>query len=106
MTEALPDYARPATYRIVDELPLTANGKVDRLALAGTVSRERPDLFSDFVPPATGVEVLIAEIWSDLLGVDRIGIDDDFIALGGPLTAQHADDRGRCQGVRRDDRFA
>ncbi|GAA3011172.1 hypothetical protein JCM13580A_61880 [Streptomyces drozdowiczii] len=101
MTEALPDYARPATYRIVDELPLTANGKVDRLALAGTVSRERPDLFSDFVPPATGVEVLIAEIWSDLLGVDRIGIDDDFIALGGHslLSMRMTEDVAREFGV-------
>lgn len=101
VAEALPDYARPATYRIVDELPLTDNGKVDRSALAGIVSRERPDLFTDFVPPRTPVEILIAEIWSDLLNVDRVGIEDDFIALGGHslLSMRMTEDIAREFGV-------
>ncbi|PAZ12875.1 thioester reductase [Streptomyces sp. SA15] len=80
---ALPDYARPASYRVVDDLPLTVNGKVDRAELAGLVSRERPDLFTDYVPPRSPLEEQIAEMWSDLLGIDRIGVDDDFIVLGG-----------------------
>ncbi|MCX4657962.1 non-ribosomal peptide synthetase [Streptomyces uncialis] len=82
-TAALPDYARPASYRVVDGLPLTVNGKVDRAELAGRVSRERPDLFTDYVPPRSLLEKQIAEMWSDLLGIDRIGVDDDFIVLGG-----------------------
>jgi amino acid adenylation domain-containing protein len=83
VADTLPDYARPTAYRIVDELPLTANGKIDRAALTATESHERPDLFTDYVPPRTAVETLISEMWSDLLGVDQVGVDDDFIALGG-----------------------
>ncbi|MGW3962985.1 amino acid adenylation domain-containing protein [Amycolatopsis sp. NPDC005003] len=83
LTDTLPDYARPAAYRIVNELPLTTNGKVDRRALAEEVSRDRPDLFTDYVPPRTPVETLLAQMWSDLLGIDGIGVDDDFVVLGG-----------------------
>lgn len=83
VADALPVYARPASYRIVDDLPLTANGKVDRAELAGRNSRERPDLYCDYVPPRTPAQALVAEMWSDLLGIDRVGVDDDFIELGG-----------------------
>ncbi|MEU9609107.1 non-ribosomal peptide synthetase [Streptomyces sp. NPDC048057] len=83
VAEALPDYARPASYRVVDELPLTDNGKVDRAALVALGSRERPELFTDYLAPRTPLEAQLTGLWSDLLGVDRIGVEDDFIALGG-----------------------
>jgi amino acid adenylation domain-containing protein len=81
--DALPDYARPAAYRIVNDLPLTANGKIDRAALAERVSRARPELFTDYIPPRTPVETLLVQMWSDLLGIDGVGVDDDFVVLGG-----------------------
>ena len=71
----------PATYVMLDALPLTANGKVDRKALP------IPDLSMEqrtvFVPPRNDTEQSIADIWSELLELEQVGIHDDFFALGG-----------------------
>jgi amino acid adenylation domain-containing protein/non-ribosomal peptide synthase protein (TIGR01720 family)/FkbM family methyltransferase len=80
--DKLPDYMHPGFYVLLDALPLTANGKVDRAALpspeaAGSL-RE-----TSFVAPRTAVERELARIWSGLLRVERVGINDDFFALGG-----------------------
>ena len=61
---------------------LIPNGKAGRQALPG-LNRERPELDVDFVAPRTSMESLIAEIWQDLLGVDRVGVYDNFFDLGG-----------------------
>ncbi|MGI5499876.1 amino acid adenylation domain-containing protein [Lentzea sp. CA-135723] len=76
----LPDYMVPSAFVVLDALPLSANGKVDRAALpapSAPVPAER------YVPPATDTELVIAEIWADVLGLGRVGAQDDFLALGG-----------------------
>jgi amino acid adenylation domain-containing protein len=78
----LPDYMVPEAYLVIDEMPLSPNGKLDRAALLalplpGAVDRP------DYVPPRTTVEGRLAEIWGQVLGVAKVGIHDDFFALGG-----------------------
>ncbi|MGB3656117.1 MAG: amino acid adenylation domain-containing protein [Rivularia sp. (in: cyanobacteria)] len=77
----LPNYMVPAAFITLEALPLTANGKVDRKALIV------PDLTqissSDIVPPSTPVETLLAGIWAEILGIEKIGINHNFFELGG-----------------------
>ncbi|MFK4066860.1 amino acid adenylation domain-containing protein [Streptomyces sp. NPDC029674] len=76
----LPHYMVPAHLQVLEALPLTAHGKVDRKALPrpGTVSGE---VFAG--APRTELEELVAGLWSELLGVDRVGVHDTFFELGG-----------------------
>ena len=62
-------------------VPKTSSGKVDRSALPEP-GRERPDLKREYAPPRNETERAIASVWAELLGVDRVGIYDDFFALG------------------------
>jgi hypothetical protein len=78
----LPDYMTPTVLTAVPSIPLTANGKRDLRALAAFDAHEVPAVAVS-EPPATAEEIAIAEIWSVLLGRDRIMRDDDFFALGG-----------------------
>ncbi|NES13762.1 MULTISPECIES: non-ribosomal peptide synthetase [Micromonospora] len=80
--EHLPDYMVPATYVFLDALPLTPNNKVDRKALPAPEGGRR-QVRSAYVPPRNPVEEVIAGIWAETLGVDRVGVLDDFFALGG-----------------------
>jgi amino acid adenylation domain-containing protein len=82
VSESVPSYAVPSTIVRLDELPLTANGKLDRKALPrpGTV---REDLRARYVPPSTPTEEALAAIWADLLAIDKVGTEDDFFELGG-----------------------
>ncbi|MFC4121522.1 non-ribosomal peptide synthetase/type I polyketide synthase [Nonomuraea zeae] len=75
----LPDYMIPSAFVLLDALPLTPNGKVDRKALPEPVSQAR----AEGTAPRTPSEVRLVELWSAILGVPGIGIDDDFFALGG-----------------------
>ncbi|WP_031338155.1 phosphopantetheine-binding protein, partial [Xanthomonas maliensis] len=77
----LPDYMLPAAVVRLDALPLTPNGKLDRRALPAP-DHDALDA-STYVAPEGALEVLLAELWSELLGVARIGRHDDFFALGG-----------------------
>jgi acyl carrier protein len=72
----------PASFVVLDELPLLPNGKIDRRALPAPEAI-RPDLPHAFVAPRTSVERSLAGIWSDLLGLPQIGIHDNFFDLGG-----------------------
>ncbi|HEY0602095.1 MAG TPA: amino acid adenylation domain-containing protein, partial [Herpetosiphonaceae bacterium] len=78
----LPAYMVPAAFVLLDALPLTAHGKLDRRALPEP-DADRALGETTFVPPSTPTEDILAAIWSRVLGVDRIGIDDNFFALGG-----------------------
>ena len=78
----LPEYMIPTAIMRLDALPLTPNGKVDRRALPMAVGELVP-LARPYVAPRSPLEEGIAALWRDVLGVDRVGVDDDFFALGG-----------------------
>ncbi|MET0645777.1 MAG: amino acid adenylation domain-containing protein [Pyrinomonadaceae bacterium] len=78
----LPDYMTPAGWVFLDEVPLTPSGKVDRRALPDP-GLARLDTGQSFVAPRTMVEDVLAALWQQLLGVERVGRDDDFFELGG-----------------------
>jgi amino acid adenylation domain-containing protein len=78
----LPDYMVPAAFVVLDALPLTPNGKVDRQALPAP-DQARPRLFETFVAPRTPIEELLVGIWASVLGVEAVGIHDNFFSLGG-----------------------
>ncbi|WP_213947488.1 non-ribosomal peptide synthetase/type I polyketide synthase [Luteibacter sp. dw_328] len=80
MTSVLPNYMLPQAYVILPVLPLNANGKLDRDALARH-THERPQ--HDYVAPQTPTEKILVAIWSELMSVDRVGIRDNFFELGG-----------------------
>ncbi|MEA2691558.1 MAG: hypothetical protein QOJ16_945, partial [Acidobacteriota bacterium] len=82
LREKLPDYMVPAAFVLLAALPLTGNGKLDRDALPAP-GEERPDLEQPYAPPRTPTEMALASIWSRVLGVDRVGVHDNFFALGG-----------------------
>ncbi|HEX2203273.1 MAG TPA: amino acid adenylation domain-containing protein [Longimicrobium sp.] len=75
----LPDYMVPAAFVRLDALPLTPNGKVDRRALPAP--EWRPD--ETYVGPRTATEEVIAALWSELLGIERVSVHDDLFELGG-----------------------
>lgn len=78
----LPDYMVPATFVKLDRMPLTPSGKIDRRALP--VPDAAPaGSDAEFVAPRTPMEKTMAELWSAMLGVGRVGVNDDFFALGG-----------------------
>ena len=81
LKEKLPELMVPAAFFILDELPVTPNGKVDRHALRLLESSERRG--KEFVAPRSVAEEMVAEIWSGVLGVSRIGVFDNFFELGG-----------------------
>ena len=82
ISERLPTYMAPAAFVMLDALPLTPNGKLDRRLLPKPDQR-RPDLGSTFVAPRTEVEEMVACIWAEFLDLERIGIYDNFLELGG-----------------------
>jgi hypothetical protein len=79
----LPDYMLPAALVVLDALPLTANGKVDRRALAALRPAEEGVERSGYEEPSTPLERYLAGLWRQALGKERIGRHDDFFALGG-----------------------
>ena len=78
----LPDYMVPVVYVIMEEMPLTPNGKVDRKALPEP-DQSRPEMETEMVSPRTPVEERLAGIWAEVLGLERVGITDNFFARGG-----------------------
>ena len=72
----------PAAFVMLDALPLTASRKIDRRALPAP-DWARPELEQAFVAPRTPFEEALAGIWSQMLGVDQVGIHDNFFELGG-----------------------
>ena len=78
LARKLPDYMVPGALLRLDAFPVTANGKLDTKALPDV--RERAD---EHRPPRTDAEVAVADVWSEVLGVEGIGLDDNFFDLGG-----------------------
>jgi amino acid adenylation domain-containing protein len=82
LRERLPDYMAPSFFVFLDELPMTATGKVDRLALPAP----QPDEFESrrgYVAPRTPTEEAIAAIWAAVLGLQQVGIEENFFEMGG-----------------------
>jgi len=78
LRESLPDYMVPTQVVVLPRFPLTPNGKLDRKALPDPTFEGR-----DYVAPRTPLEWALAEIWQQVLGVDKVGITDNFFELGG-----------------------
>jgi hypothetical protein len=78
----LPEFMVPQLFSVLDVLPRTANGKLDRAALPAP-DAVRPGSAGNYVAPAGPVEELLAGIWAQVLGIDQVGARDDFFALGG-----------------------
>ncbi|HKU74240.1 MAG TPA: amino acid adenylation domain-containing protein [Pyrinomonadaceae bacterium] len=79
--ERLPEYMVPAVMVELEELPLLPNGKLNRRALPA-IANHRPDK-EPYVAPRNLVEEVLAEIWSDVLGIEQVGINDNYFAVGG-----------------------
>ena len=82
LRQRLPNYMIPSLFVALTALPLNPNGKVARQALPAP-ERIRPDLAKQFVAPRTPTEESIAEIWTEVLGLETIGVNDNFFDLGG-----------------------
>jgi amino acid adenylation domain-containing protein/FkbH-like protein len=80
LAHELPDYMMPSAYVELPELPRTISGKVDRRALPAVAAEGSG---AEYVAPRTAVEELLAESWRQLLGRERVGIEDNFFRLGG-----------------------
>ncbi|MDB9541878.1 amino acid adenylation domain-containing protein, partial [Microcystis aeruginosa CS-1036] len=80
--QKLPSYMVPQAFVLLNTLPLTPNGKVDRQALPTPDTATR-NLATGFLAPRTPIETQMSQIWSEVLGVERIGIKDNFFELGG-----------------------
>jgi len=78
----LPHYMIPSAFVLLDAMPLTPNGKIDRRALPDR-RNVRPELETPFVSPRTAVETQLAQIWAQVLGLDQVGVHDNFFDLGG-----------------------
>ena len=82
LQEKLPHYMIPSTFIFIEALPLTTNGKIDHRALpAPEQARSEPE--ETFVAPRNQLELQLATIWQDVLGIQNIGIHDNFFDLGG-----------------------
>ncbi|WP_437997980.1 amino acid adenylation domain-containing protein [Sorangium sp. So ce185] len=82
LAQRLPDYMVPSAIVPLPALPLTANGKIDRAALPEPERAGAPEA-GGFVAPRNEVEAALAQVWAEVLGRDRVGVHDNFFALGG-----------------------
>ncbi|NVZ51279.1 non-ribosomal peptide synthetase, partial [Pseudomonas sp. B6002] len=78
LAQHLPDYMVPAQWMVLEQMPLSPNGKLDRKALPKVEAQSR-----DYLAPHTALEQQVAAIWAQVLGVERVGLNDHFFELGG-----------------------
>ncbi|MBE8997953.1 amino acid adenylation domain-containing protein [Nostoc sp. LEGE 12447] len=83
LKQKLPEYMLPSAFVKLLDVPLTPSGKIERRALPAPLSRETRNISTDFIPPRTATEEVLTAIWSDVLGLEKVGIHDNFFALGG-----------------------
>ncbi|MGH3874774.1 MAG: amino acid adenylation domain-containing protein [Pseudonocardiaceae bacterium] len=81
LAQTLPDYLVPAVFVTLDALPLGPTGKLDRAALPAPGKRAEP--VRDHIEPRTPVEQTLAQVWAEVLGLERVGVGDNFFELGG-----------------------
>jgi len=82
LLQKLPEYMAPSTFLKLDAMPLLPNGKVDRRSLP-VPGRARPELEDGFIAPNTPLEKELAEIWGEILRLEKVGISNNFFAIGG-----------------------
>jgi amino acid adenylation domain-containing protein len=82
LAEKLPEYMVPSAFVVLESLPVTANGKVDRLALPAP-QPIKLEWAGGYVAPQTSIEEVLVKIWAEVLGIKRVGIRDNFFELGG-----------------------
>jgi hypothetical protein len=82
LAKKLPHYMVPSAFVILDELPLSANGKVDRTLLPKPEASVEM-VSQEYVAPSTDNEQMVAAIWRDVLGVEKVGLYDNFFDIGG-----------------------
>jgi non-ribosomal peptide synthetase component F/2-polyprenyl-3-methyl-5-hydroxy-6-metoxy-1,4-benzoquinol methylase/aryl carrier-like protein len=82
LEERMPSYMVPAAFVVLDRFPVTSNGKIDRKALPPP-DFARPDLEQAYVAPRTPFETELAQVWSEVLRVQQVGVHDNFFELGG-----------------------
>lgn len=82
LKKTAPGYMTPSRFVMMEVLPKTASGKIDRTALPPP-GRERPALDNPYVPPRTPLEEHLADIWAEVLDIEKVGIHDRFLELGG-----------------------
>lgn len=83
LKEKLPQYTMPKAFVVLDSLPLTASGKVDRYVLTALNTPTNHSIDKAFIAPRTPTESSLAEIWAEVLNIERVGIYDNFFDLGG-----------------------
>ncbi|NEE42338.1 hypothetical protein G3M53_95470, partial [Streptomyces sp. SID7982] len=95
LARRLPEGLIPGTITVIDEMPRTPNGKTDRAALPRPRFRQ-----AHYTPPRTPLEELLAESFAEALSLARVGIDDDFLSLGGDsIQAMRVASRVRARAV-------
>ncbi|HEX8695774.1 MAG TPA: amino acid adenylation domain-containing protein, partial [Longimicrobium sp.] len=96
----LPDYMVPSAFVVLDHLPLTPSGKVDRRALPAP-DAARPEGDAGYAAPRTRAEEVLAGIWAEVLGLERVGVHDNFFELGGDsILSIQVVSRARAAGLR------
>ncbi|TYR65651.1 amino acid adenylation domain-containing protein, partial [Streptomyces parvus] len=95
LMRSLPEYMVPAVLVVLDAFPLTPSGKLDRRALP------EPELLrTEYTAPSEASELVLSEVWADVLGVDRVGVHDNFFELGGDsILSIQVVARARARGV-------
>ncbi|MGH3777952.1 MAG: amino acid adenylation domain-containing protein [Pseudonocardiaceae bacterium] len=81
LKHSVPDYLVPSVFVVLAELPLNPNGKLDRRALPAPDAQ--PERESPYRAPSTAIERELARLWAEVLGVERVGVEDNFFSLGG-----------------------
>ncbi|MBX2807215.1 MAG: LLM class flavin-dependent oxidoreductase [Cellvibrionaceae bacterium] len=81
LRQDLPEYMVPNDIVVVDAMPLTPNGKIDRKQLPAPQAMVQQ--IADYVPPENGLQATIAQIWQDVLQIEQVGVKDNFFDLGG-----------------------
>nr|WP_314532434.1 non-ribosomal peptide synthetase [uncultured Pseudomonas sp.] len=90
----LPDYMVPAQWRVLEQMPLSPNGKLDRKALP------KPEATQQYEAPQSALEQQIAAIWADVLGVEQVGLNDNFFERGGDsIISIQVVSRARAAGI-------